>query len=191
MPISYGSNLPDDHDLRLCGDVSGKRVVELGVANPSNAVTMAVAGGKALAIDPDLGRLSAVRAEAERAEVNVPCLHSNLADLGEVTSATVDLVLAVHSLKRVDDLSRLFRQVHRILKPGAAFVVAISHPVAEMFDRDGNLQARYGDNSTTLSDLYMTFERTNFHIDQLHEIAGQRASHTPTLLVLRARKQGI
>ncbi len=100
-------------------------------------------------------------------------------------------MLGVQSLARVDDLSRLFRQVHRVLKPGAVFVLAMNHPVAEMFDSNGLLVGRYGEGGPTMSDLYMAFERTNFHIDAIHELAAQRHARVPSTLVLRARKQGI
>ena len=191
MTISYGSQVPNDAELRLCGDVNGKRVIELGVSRPSNAVAMARAGAKAIAVDTDTERLAAVRHEADEAEVHVQCLRTGLADLGEVGSASADLVLSVQSLNRVDDLSRLLRQVHRVLRPSASFVVAIRHPVAEMFDHSGALQARYGDGTLTMSELYMAFERTNFHIDSIHELAAQRAAHVPSMLILRARKEGI
>jgi ubiquinone/menaquinone biosynthesis C-methylase UbiE len=191
MTISYGPNVADDAELRLCGELAGKRAIELGIARPSNAVDLAVAGAKTIAIDPDAERISAARAAAQRAEVHVECHANQLADLGDVTSASVDLVLAVHSLDRVEDINRLFRQVHRVLRPGCSFVVAIAHPVAAMFDHDGNLQARYGARQPTWSELYMAFERTNFHIDALHELAGtDRTAVAPVTMVLRARKQG-
>lgn len=191
MTISYGPLVADDAELRLCGELAGKRAIELGIALPTNAVELATAGAKTIAIDPDPERISAVRAAAQKAEIHIECHNNQLADLGDITSASVDLVLSVHSLDRVDDMSRLFRQVHRVLKPGASFVVALPHPVSAMFDRDGNVEAPYGATQPTWSELYMAFERTNFHIDALHELAGSnRKALAPMTMVLRARKQG-
>jgi hypothetical protein len=44
MSIWYGDNVADDSELRLCGDLVGKRALELGIASTSNAITMAAAG---------------------------------------------------------------------------------------------------------------------------------------------------
>lgn len=194
MGIWYGDNVVDDGELRLSGDLSGKRVIELGIAPASNAVMMALAGAKAIALDPSAERIAAVRAAAEAAEVRVECHQGELADLGFATSGSVDFVVAAHSLAGADDLPRLLRQVHRVLKPGSSFVVAITHPVAAMFDgTDPAARRPYGAKGTTLSELYMAFDRSNFRIDMLHELVDRRARDPlwPSVLVARARKQGV
>ncbi len=193
MSIWYGDNVADDSELRLCGDLVGKRVLELGVASTSNAVTMAAMGAKALALDPSADKIARVRTAASAAEVIVECHHGELADLGFATSGSVDLVVAAHSLGNVDDLPRLLRQVHRLLKSGGPFVLAMHHPVAAMFDGvDPTARRAYGTGSVTFSELYMAFERTNFHFDAMHELGPRhvRDAFAPTVLVLRARKQG-
>jgi len=193
MNISYGSTVADDGELRLCGDVAGKRVVELGVGSPPNSVTMARAGAKAIALDPDARAIAAVRAAAEDAEVRVECHQGELADLGFATSASVDLVVAIHSLGTVDDLPRLLRQVHRVLKPGAPFVVATTHPVAVMFSSDRTANHVYAHGVRSFAELYMSFERSNFHLDAVHELSDHRVRDPlcPSVLVVRARKLGV
>lgn len=196
MRIWYGQNVADDDELRLCGDVAGKRVIELGIAKNPNSIVMATAGAKAMAIDPDAQKIASLRAAAEKAEVTVQCHHGDLADLGFATSASVDLVVAVNSLSSVDDLPRLLRQVHRVLKPDAAFVIATLHPVYAMFgDRSmaTTATASYGATGHTFSELYMAIERSNFHLDAMHELSDNRARDplSPTVLVVRTRKQGV
>jgi SAM-dependent methyltransferase len=196
MSIWYGANVADESELRLCGDVAGKRVIELGVAadNPApNSVTAAVAGAKAMALDPSSDAIAAVRAAAAQADVRVECHRGDLADLGFATSASVDIVVAAHTLATVDDLPRLLRQVHRVLKPGAPFVVAMQHPVAAMFGgTDHTATAAYGAAGMTFTELYMSFERSNFRLDVVHELNDQRVRDPlcPSVLVVRARKQG-
>jgi len=193
MSIWYGDNVADDGELRLCGDLAGKRVLELGIASTPNAITMAAAGAKAIAIDPSADKIARLRAAAEAAEVKVECHHGELADLGLATSGSIDLVVAAHTLANIDDLPRLLRQVHRVLKLSAPFVVAMRHPVAAMFDgADPTAQRPYGDDGITFSELYMSFERTNFHFDAMHELNTRhvRDAVAPSVLVLRARKQG-
>jgi ubiquinone/menaquinone biosynthesis C-methylase UbiE len=194
MSIWFGENVPDERDLRLCGDLAGKRAIELGIAPHPNAITIALAGAKAIVLDPSSEKIAALRAAAETAEVRVECHQGDLADLGFATSGSVDVVLAAHTLDGIDDLPRLLRQVHRVLKPGASFVVAMTHPVAAMFESgDDTLRFAYGSQAPTFGELSMAFERTNFHLDVVHELAenGQRASAYPAVLVMRARKQGV
>jgi SAM-dependent methyltransferase len=192
MSIWYGANVADENELRLCGDVAGKRVIELGIAPSPNSIPMAVAGAKSIVLDPDPQAIAALRATAARHEVTVECHQGELADLGFATSASVDLVIASHSLDNVDDLPRLLRQVHRVLKPGTPFVVAITHPVAAMFGPDHALRYAYGTNSRSFSELYLAFDRSNFRIDTMYELNDRRSRDavTPSVLVLRARKQG-
>lgn len=193
MNIWYGDNVADDGELRLCGDLAGKRVLELGVPSTSNAITAALAGAKAIALDPSADKIARLRAAAEEHEVKVECHRGELADLGMAMSGSIDLVIAAHSLASVDDLPRLLRQVHRVLRVGAPFVVAMHHPVAAMFDgADPFARRPYGAEGVTFSELYMAFERTNFHIDTLYELTARhvRDAMAPSVLVLRARKQG-
>jgi SAM-dependent methyltransferase len=193
MSIWYGANVSDESELRLCGDLAGKRVIELGIAPSPNAILMAQQGAKAIALDPDPQAIAALRTAAERHEVRVECHQGDLADLGFATSGSVDLVVASHSLSGVDDLPRLLRQVHRVLKPGTPFVVAMPHPVTAMFAADHSLQYVYGANSRTFSELYLAFDRSNFRIDMMFELNDRRSRDpiTPSVLVLRARKQGV
>lgn len=197
--VWYGRGVADDSEYRLCGDVQGKRVLELGVASTSasvapNSITLAGLGAKAIALDPRKDRIAALRHSAEAAEVRVECHVGELADLGFVTSASIDLVLAVQTLDDVDDLPRLLRQVHRVLRPESPFVVSLTHPLAAMFDREQPAPVRrYGTTARSIGELFMSFERTNFRIDVLHELVPvtTRDAIGPTVLLVRARKQGV
>ncbi len=194
--IWYGAGVADDSALRLTGDLTGKRVIELGVAPtpsrlPPNSIVLALAGAKTIALDPDAERIAEVRRRAAEAEVRVECHEGELADLGFATSASVDLVLASRTFDQVDDLPRVLRQVHRVLRPDASFVVALTHPVAAMFDGPGQPVHRYGSTVRSFGQLFMNLERANFRVDVVHELMPDDAAMVPTVLVLRARKQGV
>lgn len=196
--VWYGPGVADDSEFRLCGDVSGKRAIELGVAaTPTgvspNAITLARAGAKAITVDPSADAIASVRQHAADAEVRVECHQGELADLGFATSGSVDLVLAGGTLDDVDDLPRLLRQVHRVLRPDASFVVSLTHPIAAMFDGPGAPTSRYGSRSRSISELFMSLERSNFRIDVMHEPMplADRSAMAPALLLMRARKQGV
>ena len=119
MSIWYGDNVADDGELRLCGDIAGKRVLELGVASTSNAITVAAAGAKAIALDPSADRIAGCapprrppRSRSSATTASSPILASPPAARSTWSSPHTRSA-------NVDDLPRLLRQVHRVLKPSA------------------------------------------------------------------------
>jgi SAM-dependent methyltransferase len=184
--ITFGPGIPGDAELRLCGDVSGaRRAVELGVSEWFNAIEFAAAGAKAIAVDPDPERIAEMRRRADLAELTVQCITGDIADLGDIASASCEVVIAVHSILDVDDLGRLLRQVHRILKPSMPFVISLPHPFAAVTDT-----RPYGTGARTVGDWFTALGRSNFRVDQVKELGVSPTHPVPTTLVLRARKEG-
>ena len=184
--INYGPGTPGDDELRLCGEVSdGRRAIELGISPWFNSVAFARAGAKSIAVDTDVERIAETRRRATAAEVQVQCLETDLADLGDVASASCEVVLAAHTIDRVDDLGRLLRQVHRILKPGMPLVLSMPHPYADI-----SAEHPYGTGARTIGEWFTALTRANFRIDQLHELGATARSPAPAVLILRARKEG-
>lgn len=193
MTLSYGDHLPDESELRLCGDINGKRVIELGVTPAINAIGLAQRGARTLVVDPSKDNIALVRRHAEANEVAIECHLADLADLGFATSASVDIVVCVGGLDRVDDVSRLFRQVHRVLKTGASFVLALPHPFANMIHA-GSVQHAYWGllQPHTVSSLFTALSRSNFQVDVLLEPEPRVGNvMVPPTLLLRARKLGV
>lgn len=186
--ISSGGSVVGDDELRLCGDLgAGHRAIELGVSAQRNALAFAAAGAKAIAVDPDPQRIETLRAEAAELDLRVECHVGELADLGFATSGSVEAVIADHTLGEVDDLARLLRQVHRVLKPGRPLVIVVDHPFSEVLTDDSR---SYGTGSRTLGDWFTALSRTNYRVDAVHELGVDGHHRAPTTLALRARKEG-
>lgn len=187
--VKYGDGIPMDDELGLIGDVSaGRRVIELGIAD--NSIALALQGAKAIALDPDPGRISELRIAANDADVSVECHLGDLADLGFAPSGTIDFVLSVHTLNLVDDLGRILRQVHRVLKAGAPFILVLDHPFASVGpDAQGRIR-RYGEERRTIADLLAALDRSNFRVEVFHELGVGGESTVPTTLAIKVRKQG-
>jgi SAM-dependent methyltransferase len=192
-PIRFGRDLPTENDLRICGDISGgKRALELGVSRHRNSLAFAAAGAKAIAVDPDASKLDEVRTAAARAEVIVQCHQGDLADLGFATSASIDLVIADHSMIAVDDLGRLLRQVHRVMKASRPLIISVPHPFLGVHTSDamGSQVHRYGTVGRTIGEWFTQLSRANFRVDQILEMGVSDISPIPTTLLLRALKEG-
>lgn len=193
--VWYGDNIPDERELRLVGDVRGKRVLELGLPpGPPNSVAFADSGARAIAVDNSLDRIAAGRRAADAAGVRIEFQNAELFQLGFATSSSLDLVVCVERLTAVDDVDRLLRQVHRVLKPEAAFVAVLEHPAHAMFDGDEPIARRkYGSSTNlTIGDLCMSLQRCNFALDVLYELYATNAPRAvvPSTLAIRARKLG-
>jgi SAM-dependent methyltransferase len=191
--IRFGRDIPDDRELRLCGDISGgKRAIELGVSRNQNSIAFALAGAKAIAVDPSSELIAGIRSAATKAEVSVECHAGDLADLGFVTSGSAALVVADHTIADVDDLGRLLRQVHRVLRASHPFVISVPHPFAGVHTSDeyGSKVQAYGTVGRTIGDWFIHLSRANFRVDQILEPGVSEISPVPTTLILRARKEG-
>ena len=191
--IRFGRDVPDDRELRLCGDISGgKRAIELGVSRNQNSIAFALAGAKAIAVDPSPDAIAGIRSAAAKAEVSVECHASDLADLGFATSGSASLVVADHTIADVDDLGRLLRQVHRVLRASHPFVISVPHPFAGVHTSDqyGSKVHAYGTVGRTVGDWFIHLSRANFRVDHILELGVSDISPVPTTLILRARKEG-
>jgi len=191
--IRFGRDVATDAELRLCGDVGdGKRALELGIGRESNAIAFALAGARSIAIDPDTNAIEQLRADAAAAEVTVQGIVAELADLGPIASASIDLVVANHTLDDVDDLGRLLRQVHRVMKSARPFVVSVAHPFAGVHSTDelGSKVLPYGTVGRTIGDWFIHLTRANFRVDQILELGVSDISPVPTTLIFRAAKEG-
>ena len=211
--VVYGTDVPSEADLRLLGPVEGRRILDLGCGIGHNAVVLAQQGAKVLGVDADHDLLSRARERAEAAEVKVELHQSALADLPFLRSDSVDAALSVMALATAEDLARVFRQVHRVLKPEAPLVASFPHPAAGLFDPEGADPLRVVhpyqqsepvawsdgartvvDHPRTIEEIFTTLHRASFVVDHVLEPTpphGRSATPAvPTTLIIRARKQG-
>ncbi len=219
--VGYGPDIPTEAQLRLLGNVEGRRLLVLGVGAGAEVVSLARQGARVIGVDPSLHRIEAARAAVDAAEVKVELHQADLAELPFVRADSLDGALSVFALAGVDDLDRLFRQVHRVLHSESHLVFSVPHPAYAMFDPDSDLPPTvtrsYFDRSSvawdagdqrgheyprTLGDLFTSLGRANFRVDTLLEPEpdpnGRRSAQwrpamqwAPATLVLRARKEGI
>jgi SAM-dependent methyltransferase len=177
----------NDDELKLLGNLAGKRVLELGCSDAHAAITVAAHGAHVIAIAGSPDAHDRARAAIEAAEAKVELHRGDLADLAFIRADTVDAAFSDGALREVDDLDRVFRQVHRVLKTDAALVVSFPHPIYELvqerhsyFDRSGNRR--------TVGDLFASLDRAHFVVDTLLE--PDTGAGLPLRLVLRGRKLG-
>jgi SAM-dependent methyltransferase len=153
--------------------------------------------------------------------VRVEWHESDAADLAFLRADSIDLAFSAGMLSELEDVDRLFRQVHRVLRPGAPFVFAYEHPVALCAGRDeqgpgglplGNLEVRRsyfdlgpielvreGEKLTvwprTIADVFAALHRAGYRVDALIEPEPVQSADPgpslPTTVIWRARKDGV
>ncbi|MDQ6928157.1 MAG: class I SAM-dependent methyltransferase [Actinomycetota bacterium] len=215
VDVRYGPDIQTETELRLLGTVTDKRVLELGCGTGRCSVAFATQGAHTIAIDFSPEHLGGARRLSEREGVKVELHEGDLADLAFVRADSIDLVFSAYALSLVDDINRVFRQVHRVLKEGAPFVFSVMHPASVMLDETPDqppiLRRSYFDRSRidygtdrppfaghvhTIADLFSGLSRASFRVDLLlePEPQGPRGSRSPWLpptLIVRARKEGL
>src|ERR1700722_4604075 len=136
--VHYGPDIPTEVELRLLGDLRGKRVLELGCGGAQCSIAFAKAGATAIGVDFSAEQLAFARRLAEREEVRLDLRHGDLADLAFLRADSIDLAFSAYAFGYVEDLNRVFRQVHRVLKVGAPLVFSLPHPAYDMIDDDAD-----------------------------------------------------
>lgn len=216
----YGPDIGTEADLRLLGDLKGKRVLELGCGAAQCSIAFAKQGATAIAVDFSAEQLAHARALMEREEVRVELRHGDLADLAFLRADSVDLAFSAYAFGYVEDLNRVFRQAHRVLKVGAPLVFSLPHPAYAMIDDESEeplqIQRSYFDRSPlartigaaalvehphSFEEIFSGLTRASYRIDALLEPEPRSSGphshqwseamrYVPRTLVVRARKEG-
>jgi len=182
--LRYGPGAPLESEARLLGPLAGKRVLVLGCSDADVPLALAEQEAKVVAVEPDAGRLDAARAKADEGDVKVELHNVDFADLAFVRADTIDAAIAVQSLAAVDDLDRIFRQVHRVLRTQSSLVLSLPHPAAGLADGRSWFER-------SLAEVFTSLTRTSFGVDVLLEPVPAPGARLPTTLVLRGRKLGL
>jgi SAM-dependent methyltransferase len=219
--VTYAPGIPTEAELRLCGDVNGKRLLDLGSGSGENAIAFAKHGAHVIALDRSQAQLALAKKLADAAEARVEWHEGDAADLAFLRADSIDVAFAAGVLGEIEDVDRLFRQVHRVMRPGAPFVFSMEHPMALAVGREGaapgalplgSLEVRrsYFDPQPvevthederirvfprTIADVFASLHRAGYRVDVLLEPEPVQSTdpgpQIPGVVVWRARKEGV
>ena len=134
--VHYGSLAPGERELRLLGDVAGKRVIEIGCGGGQNSIALAKWGATCVGVDPSSAQIAHARRLARENGVEVQFTVGVAEDLRVFPDGSFDVVLSSYAFDYVTDLPRAYDEAWRVLrspdpasgKPGGLFVFCLSHP---------------------------------------------------------------
>jgi SAM-dependent methyltransferase len=185
----YGPDIASESELRLLGHLRGKRVLELGCGGAQCSIAFAKQGAHAIGVDASGEQLAFARRLCEREGVRVELHQGDVADLAFLRANSIDLAFSSGTFEFVEDLGRVFRQVHRVLRRGAPFVFSLPHPAWHLVDADDAgqplvVRRSYFDRSPilhtiegieftvwshTIGAVFAGLTRANFRVDNLLE----------------------
>ena len=118
------------------GSVVGKDVLCLASGGGQQAPILAAAGAKVVSFDLSDEQLRKDQSVAARHQLVIRCIQGDMADLGCFADASFDLVFHPASNAIVAHLEPVWRECHRVLRPGGALLSGFMNPSVFLFDHD-------------------------------------------------------
>jgi SAM-dependent methyltransferase len=132
----WGPERLREADVHLLGEVSGRRVLEIGCGSAMCSRWLATEGARPVATDLSAGMLRHARLGAEQTGITVPLVQADAQYL-PFADAGFDIVFtAFGAVPFVADSARVMREAARVLRPGGRWVFATSHPTRWAFPDD-------------------------------------------------------
>jgi SAM-dependent methyltransferase len=118
------------------GELRDRDVLCLASAGGQQAPIFAAAGARVVSFDLSDEQLARDRQVAERHGLAVRCIRGDMADLSPLADASFDLIFHAASNAFAPDVRVVWRECHRVLRPGGALLAGFMNPLVFLFDLD-------------------------------------------------------
>lgn len=130
------------------GDVRGRRVLCLASGGGQQAPVLAAAGAVVVSFDLSDEQLRKDQEVATREGLQVRCMRGDMANLEGLADASFDLIFHPASNAFVRDLEPVWRECHRVVRPGGSLLAGFMNPSVFLFDHEecdatGEMRVRY------------------------------------------------
>jgi ubiquinone/menaquinone biosynthesis C-methylase UbiE len=125
-----------ERDAGLLGELTGRRVLEVGAGAAQCSRYVAVHGGQVVASDLSAGMLRQGLDLNRKVRLAVPLLQCDALAL-PLADASVDVVFTAYgAVPFIADTARLMRECARVLRPGGRLVFSTTHAIRWAFPDD-------------------------------------------------------
>jgi SAM-dependent methyltransferase len=132
----WGPERLREADAQLLGDVTGKRVLEVGAGAAQCSRWLARAGASPVAIDLSARQLAHAQQLDRRTDLVMPLVQADAQRL-PFADASFDLACSAYgAVPFVADSAAVMREVARVLRPGGRWVFSVTHPIRWCFPDD-------------------------------------------------------
>ncbi len=135
IDISYGPGAPNEEQLNLMGNLSGKDILEIGCGSAHCGIAFALQGAKVSGIDISEEQLKIARELIRKYRVDIRLFQGNMINLEEIASESQDIVFSSWTLQYIGDLSKCYQEVNRVLRRRGLFVFSLDHPFWRRIDK--------------------------------------------------------
>ena len=129
------------------GDLQGARVLCLASAGGQQGPILAAAGARVTVLDNSGRQLDQDRLVAKRDDLDIEALQGDMADLSRFADEAFDLIFHPCSNCFSETIEVLWRECHRVLRPGGTLLAGFANPLLFCFDREkeakGVLELKY------------------------------------------------
>jgi SAM-dependent methyltransferase len=127
--------------------LANKDVLCLAGGGGQQSPILAATGARVVVLDSSEGQLGVDRMVAEASGLSLRTVQGDMANMHALGDASFDVIVNPCSNCFVPDLRLVWREVHRVLKPGGVLMVGFLNPIYFMFDRtrddQGVLEVRH------------------------------------------------
>ncbi len=126
----YGPLLPGDSVLKIVPDCKDKSVLDLGCGSGENSIYLAKSGAIVTAIDISEEQINAARIRAEKNNVHVNFIISDLETwVIDSVGEPYDLIFSVYALQFVHDIERIVGMLSKYHINNGLWVLSLPHPI--------------------------------------------------------------
>lgn len=130
---------PGDLPPHWLHTVEGRDILCLASAGGQQAPVLAAAGAKVTVFDASRKQLDQDQHVAARDGLTLATVQGNMSDLSAFPDASFDIVFNPISNLYVPDVLPVWRECHRVLRPGGRLLASFYNPVVFVGDRDPEL----------------------------------------------------
>jgi len=156
----YGPYAPDENELRLLGNVRGKKILEIGCGGGQCSVAFAKQGAVCTGIDISKEQLKFAENLAKKNKIKVNFTKGDIQTLKGIKSGSFDIVFSAFALQYVPDLTKCFREVFRVLKKKGLFVFSLDHPFYDVInDKTFKIKTSYFETGKMIEGKFVFYKR--------------------------------
>jgi ubiquinone/menaquinone biosynthesis C-methylase UbiE len=146
--VYWGDFVATESQLKILGNVRGKRILEIGCGGAQNSVALSKWGAKTFGVDLSRKQILYGKKLVRNNSAEVSLLVCNMEQL-PFKDESFDIVTTAVSLHYAPDLNAVVAEASRVLVKGSYFIFSAAHPFAE-----GKLVKCRGKRAVALRDYF-------------------------------------
>lgn len=132
-----GKSSLNDIELKLLGDVSGKKILHLQCHFGQDTISLSRLGAETTGVDLSDKAIESAKNIAQQTQTNANFICCDIYELPQYLDEQFDIVYTSYGvIGWLPDLDKWAEVITQFLKPGGQFVFVEFHPVVWMFDED-------------------------------------------------------